>query len=423
MPTLDQSSIPNQVNEEKAITQENTVSGNIQSPNLGDVNHVIEGTGKPVKKGSKWVVKLTLILIIITVILGLGGGFIILQNYRNNPLRLISKSFSNLESTSSYSLHAALAKNEEFGLVDLTIDYHKAPFLFSRGQAKITSIGSELGHNLLILAIFNAEGSFLQASYSKIDSFENQLNLLYPQITALETYQLILPVVKGQKWLHLTTREDSKAQGGVEISEEKATVLNKKFIETIVVRSHNANYKLEDSKYHRIVLGFDEPKLIEFIEEVKSLDLEIQLKQINSLSKIVQSVENWNDDLVEILIEKDTGNLFAIALSLPKIPEDALDQTIVENVEGQSLFSPLTDYIIPKLKDVITPPSHNNLTYIGKVEFINYNQAPSAQKPSPTLEQIELEKAFEKDLPAILQAIFLQLSEESQSEPDYLQSI
>ena len=108
---------------------------------------------------------------------------------------------------------------------------------------------------------------------------------------------------------------------------------------------------------------------------------------------------------------------------MPKIPEDALNQTIVENVEGQSLFSSLTDYIIPKLKDVITPPSHNNLTYIGKVEFINYNQAPSAQKPSPTLEQIELEKAFEKDLPAILQAIFLQLSEESQSEPDYLQSI
>ena len=414
MPTLDQSSMPN---------QENTTSDNFQSPYQGDVNHVIEGTGKPVKKGSKIAIKMILFLILITVLSGLGGGFIILQNYRNDPLRLISKSFNNLESASSYSLHVALAKNAQYGLVDLSIDYHKAPFLFSRGQAKITSIGSELGHNLLILAIFNTEGSFVQTSYSKIDTLTSQLNLLYPQITALETYQLILPVIKGQKWLHLTTPQDTQTQGGVEISEEKVKELNNKFIESIIVRSHDANYKLEDSKYHRIVLGFDEPKLVEFIEVLKSLDLEIELKQINSLIKIVQSVENWNGDIVEILIEKDTGNLFSLALSLPKIPEDALEQSIDESVPDQSVFSPLTEYILPKLKDVITPPAHNNLTFIGKVEFINYNQAPSTQKPSPTLEQIEIEQAFEKDLPLILQAIFLQLSEESQSEPDYLQSI
>lgn len=403
--------------------QENTTSGNFQSPYQGDVNHVIEGTGKPVKKSSKWVVKLTLLIIIITVITGLGGGFIVLQNYRNDPLRLISESFNSLETASSYSLHATLTKNENYGLVDLTFDYHKAPFLFSRGQAKITSIGSELGHNLLILAIFNASDSFVQASYSKIDTLTSQIALLYPQITALETYQLILPVIKGQKWLHLTTPQDTQTQAGVEISEEKATVLNKKFIETIVVRSHDANYKLDDSNYHRIILGFDEAKLIEFIEVVKTLDLEIELKQINSLIKIVQSVENWNDDIVEILIEKDTGNLFSLALSLPKIPGDALEQSIVENVEDQNVFSPLTKYILPELKNLVTPPSSNNLNFIGSVEFINYNQAPSAQKPSPTLEQIEIEKAFEKDLPLILQEIFLQLSEESQSEPDYLQSI
>lgn len=394
-------------------TQENTPIANIHSTLAGDVNHVIEGVGKPVKKSSKWVVKLFLIIILITVISGLGGGFVILQNYRNDPLRIVSKSFNNLESASSYLLHASLAKNEDYGLVDLNFDYHKAPFLFSRGQVKITGIGSEVGHNLLVLAIFNAEGSYLQASYSKIDTLTSQIALLYPQITALETYQLILPVVKGQKWLHLTSQEDPKSQGSTDVSEEKVKELNEKFIETIVVRSHDANYELEDSKYHRIVLGFDEPKLIEFIEEVKTLDLEIELKTINSLIKIVQSVENWNDDIVEILIEKDTGNLFQLTLSLPKIPEDTLNSSISENVEGQSVFSPLTDYVLPKLKDVVTPPSLNNLTFIGKIEFTNYNQAPSAEKPAPTLEQIEIEKAFEKDLPLILQAIFHQTTEES----------
>ncbi len=299
------------------------------------------------------------------------------------------------------------------------LDYHKAPFLLSRGQAKITNIESESGHNLVVLAIFNSTDNYLQASYSKIDSLENQLRLISPEITVLETYQLFRPVIKGQKWLHLKTSEEVGGyQGGeIEISEEQERELNEKFIDSIVVRKLERNYKENGKKYNKIILGFDKEKLIEFIEEVKKLDLEIELKQINSLVKIVQSVDTWDDDLVEILVEKDTGNLYSLTLSLPKIPENALISSIEESVKQQDSIADYYQLFSDKISEYIKPQGSSGLIYIGKAQFTNYNQAPSAQKPAPLVEQEEIENAFQRDFPLILQMILLQLE---MSPPDTL---
>jgi len=390
----------------------------------GDVNHVIEGTGKPPKKNSKIIVKIILFFIVICVVSGLTGGFIILKNYRNDPLRLIAKSFEHIESTSSFTAHATFPEIENYGLIDLNFDYQKAPYLFSRGQAKITNINSEMDHNLSILAIFNSTDSYLQAMYSKIDSLESQLNLIYPEIQSLETYQLILPVIKGQKWVHLTVNPEQPSQEGVQISEEKQKEINQKFIDSIIVRSHETNYKFGDNLYQRIVLGFDEQKLIDFVESFKSLDLEIKLAQINSLIKIIQSADNWNDDTIEILIEKDTGNLYSLSLSLPKFPEDSLEQTIEENLQSENSISTLTELFSNKLKDIVKPENTGKLIYIGRVEITNYNQAPSAQIPSPLVEQNEIKSAIEHELPLLLQVMFMTPEEDRLDSdlyiPDYL---
>jgi len=399
-------------------TPNQTTSAAYQS----DVNHVIEGSGKPIKKNSKVMLKIILFLIAVTVASGLAGGFIILKNYQNDPLRLIAKSFENLESASSFTAHALFPGNENYASADLNIDYHKAPYLFSRGQAKITNINSEMGNNLLILAIFNSSDSYIQASYSKIDILENQINVSYPQISGLETYQLIIPVIKGQKWLHLKNNSAQPSPYGVQISEEKQKEINQKFLDSIIVRSHDVNFKSGDTSYHKILLGFDEPKLIEFVESFKSLDLEIELKQINSLIKIIQSADNWNDDIVEILIEKDSGNLYSLSLSLPKFPEDALEQTIEENLQSEESIETFAELFSNKLKDIIKPESSSELLYIGRVEITNYNQAPSAQIPSPQVEQKEIEGAIERDLPFILQTMFTNSEENIDSGfylPDY----
>jgi len=415
-----------QINDQETSAETTTPSPapdiTIPSAYQSDVNHVIEGSGKPIKKNSKVMLKIMLFLIIVIVASGLTGGFIILKNYRNDPLRLIAKSFENLESASSFTAHALFPGNENYTSADLNIDYHKAPYLLSRGQIKITNINSEMGNNLLILAIFNSSDSYIQASYSKIDILESQINVLYPQISGLETYQLIIPVIKGQKWLHLNNNSEQPSPDGVQISEEKQKEINQKFIDSIIVRSHDANFKSGDSSYHKILLGFDEPKLIEFIKSFKSLDLEIELKQINSLIKIMQSAENWNDDIVEILIEKDSGNLYSLSLSLPKFPEDALEETIEENLQSEESIETFVELFSNKLKDAIKPEISKELLYIGRVEITNYNQAQSAQIPSPQVEQKEIEDAIERDLPFILQAMFTNSEENIDSGlylPDY----
>lgn len=401
----------NQSPQSSQVSQNPNLTGiQEQSAFKDDISHVIEGRGKPPKKTKKTAIKLALFLIVIIVTAGLAGGFYILNNFKNNPLRLISESFAKAESANSYSAKATLTQTQSVGNVEFLVDYHKAPLLFSRGQLKINSIGGEIGNNILILAIFNSTDQFIQASYSKIDELENQIGLYYPDATNLQTYKLILPVIKGQKWLHISTPDDNSRpnQNHVEISQDKQDELDKKFLDSIVVRDHETNYKIGETKYHKIILGFDKDKLVSFIEALRSLDLNVQLSEINSLIRIVQSVDSWNDNLVEILIEKETGSLYSLSLSIPKIPEDALQQSLEESVSNQGTFSTFSNLFSDKLNDVIAPKGTSDLVYIGKVELTNYNLAPSAQRPAPILEQTQLQQAFQYDLPYILQAALVE---------------
>lgn len=386
-------------------------------PAPSETGHIISAAEEPIQPKSAKIKKIALAVIAFAVILALSGAGLFLFNYINNPLRLIAKSFEYLNKANSFTVNATFTEDQDFGKASVMLDYQKAPLVFSRTQVKITNINKEPLHNLTALFIFNSVETFFQATYSKIDIIENELTLVFPEILSLRSYQVARPLLKGEKWLHIETPETEEGyqEGGIEISEEKEKELNEKFVNSVIVRNHKRNFEKDSEQYHKIILGFDKEKLIEFIETVKTLDLEVELKDINALIKIVQSVESWDKDLVEILIEKE-GNLHSLSLSLPKIPDDALKVGIKESVNEKSAIGAFSDILSDKISGILEKPSAAELIYIGKAVFSNYNRAPGAEKPAEIIEVKELTLALEKDMPIILQMMLLQLQEVPQQE-------
>ena len=71
-----------------------------------------------------------------------------------------------------------------------------------------------------------------------------------------------------------------------------------------------------------MTIGLDKVKLVAALESLKDMDLDVKVSQINALIKVVNAVNNWDSDLVEIYL-KD-GYISVVILSLPEIPEAAL---------------------------------------------------------------------------------------------------
>ncbi len=78
---LSQSNTIDETNKINAISQQPPAQvPQTATPHIPDVNHVIEGTGKPEKKRSKTTIKILLALIVIIVISGLGSSLYIFYN-------------------------------------------------------------------------------------------------------------------------------------------------------------------------------------------------------------------------------------------------------------------------------------------------------------------------------------------------------
>jgi hypothetical protein len=382
------------------------------TPDVHETGHIIQATvesEKP-KVSKKKIIMLAVIFIVIVSISG--GGGIYLYNYINNPLRIMAESYTKFDESNSFSVNAEFANMNGVADVSALLDYQKQDLTLSRVQVKIENIEKDPDHSLTGLLIFNSSEGYLQTQYSKAYEIDNLLKLSSPQITELESYKLAYPILTGKRWLYFEMSDEkgeAYESSGVEISEAKVQELNEKFIESIVINSHNSNFEIDGKKYHKILIGFDKEKLINFVETFKDLDLEVELKDINALVRVIISIDNWNSNIVEIVIEKDTSYPHSIALWLPQIPEDALEEGIKESISDESSASRYLDLFsesIDKLMDNKDEEARA-LNYIGKLTFSNYNRAPGAERPKNIVSREVLTEAIEKDVPTLM-LMFLQ---------------
>lgn len=392
------------------------------SPAPTDTGHIISAH-QQVPKDSKNYFKTTLLIsFIIALIVGLTAGGYFLYNYIYDPIRVIEKSVTNIQNAKSFS--ADVAFNTQDTLIDINVkaDLQNSDYEYSRVQLDIQNIFDEVGHNLVVLLVFNSIDMFINTNYLYTPAIDAYYNTIFPEVAQFDSYKLIKILLTGEKWLHIKSEELNAASGeGVSITKSQEENISEKFANAIVVKSYDRNFSKNDKNYYKITVGFDKEKLIEFVNSFKDLDLDIQLKDINALVKIVNATDGWNSELIEILIDKETGYLESISVSIPNIPDGALEQSLDEAIEEESggITNQLYGVFESTINDIIEEEDkeENKINYIGTVTLSNYNSAPAGERPEKVIELQELTNALNNEAPIISQLLLFPLLEKPQDLP------
>lgn len=350
---------------------------------------------------------LTIVLAIALPLVVAGAGIAAYRFIRQayaNPQKVVTASFEKLAEADSFSAKVEFSGNQAW----LETTYHRAEEKLSRVRLVANDVDDDPGKDLEANLIIGGNDLYFRLAYSQINQVVDQLKAVYPPLVETETYKLLLPVFSGQTWLHadISGLGETEDQEGTEqeiegpISQEDQRELGKIFREAILVRQHDRNFSYQEEKYQRIVFGFKKQKLVESLEKLKDLDLEMKVSQINSLIELVEGIDNWDADLIEVLINAE-GYPALVSLSLPEISEKDLSESLEEGLEEESsLWGSLLGSYAPKLGEALSGKEKGQLEKMGTLKLTNFNQAPAVEKPSAIVESEEvLEKAKVELLP------------------------
>ncbi len=364
------------------------------------------------KKGIaiKIIKKILIGLIVLSILAGLSyAGYLFYFRYIN-PVGIISKSVESTQKLESFTINFNFPKKDGSPSIEAFADYHKSPNIYSRAQLSINNMGNDPANSVLFMIIANKSSIFLQGSYSKYEILENTIKRDTPEILALESYKLFKPLITGEKWLEIIVPENvsgTSSDKSITIPKDNEIQLNKKLTKCFLTKKFDRNFQINDKTYYKIIFGFKKKELIEFTEFLKTLDLEINIKDINSLIKIIQSSDDWDEDIFELLIEKDSLYLRSVKISLPIIPEGALKSSLEDGLEDNSTLSFLKDYLTEKSETFFKNKqgSPEKLVEIVEISLTNYNNAPQSSKPVNITTSDDLLNTLKQDLPYLMSLI------------------
>lgn len=358
------------------------------------VERVVEPKKPPTKRF------IIVLLIVFIVFIVSTSGILAYKYIFNNPLKIISESFTKLLKADSFTSELYINEDKDNTNFTATINYHKNKNKFSGFNANILKIGGNQDDNLKVEGIFNENELFILPEYSRLNELEAQVTIILPQITRLNTYKMVKPVLKGEKWLHIKFPEESSTNNKKsisQISKAEQKKLQEKFIKSIIVKSYDSSYKAGSKTFHRITLGFEKKELIAFIEQVKTLNIDLKLSEINNIEKTVLSINNWNDDLIEILVDKKDNSLYMISVSLPQITESVIKDTLEQSSGNEGMSAYFKNLLFENLQGVVKKDDNRKPEHIGKIFFGNYNKVSDINKPLNIIEFDEISLQFQKE--------------------------
>lgn len=330
-------------------------------------------------------------------------GFYFYKFYWMNPQPVLDEALAKFEGISSLSVKLDVSE------AHLTIDgdLHKDLLSqFSRMDIGIVNIEDEIGHDLKLQFIANRKDLYLRINYTKAQEIDQQVQQLFPPITQLQFYSLVRPVAFGAKWIHaaipqeffegLGAEEDSIAGEDKrdELSEENLKQLIETLKKSLILRDFDRSYEFEGRKFKHIVYGLKQEELLEFLDKLKDQDLEIDVADINAMVDFVKAVNNWNSDLIEILIDED-NYLYMLTLSLPELPDEVLKERLKNRLKEQSTIQSLLEEYLDKIQQKLEQKEQGKMIKIGTIRFTNYNSVSNVKPPADT-EVVELEEIIQK---------------------------
>lgn len=300
-----------------------------------------------------------LIGILIVLFLGLPAIFFYFYLF-NNPERILFESFKNLSEEQSFRLSVRSLGTSNGGSFSGTLDYFRDTHRYSALSVDMPLIAK------------NKIPFHMKLIYNKNDVF-----LFFPSIT-------------NQKWFH-TTASDLQSQST--ISGPTPAPLMKLSEKDLIEKIKNAVHirssgSVEDAGLpaHLITIGLRKQGLLDLIDYLNATTT-MKYSDVKELKTVVAAVDNWDSNLFEVKIDKESRKISSIRVSLPAIPKETL-QTDRQEISS-SVTNPLA-YVEVLRNDLgslfASTSSQNTVIPFARIEFTDYNEVPQINPPHEVVE-------------------------------------
>lgn len=271
-------------------------------------------------------------------------------------------------------------------------------------QFKTTTIGGSQESELNVRGLFDETNGYVQANYSKPEEITEMLKALYPLIEKTKTYAMISPVWMGQSWLHFEIpKTNDQAEVEWNWEDQNMQRLAWDWFKAVKPGKITKNFEYEGQEYKKIAFGFRKDQLIKAINNIKDMDVEVKVSQINSMVKLIESSDDWDKDLFTVLIDQN-GDVRVVIMQLPKIEEKYLDDTIAESTQ-ESDANPVANSMISGVKNLLWK-QEGEMVQLGVVTLNNFNEVREPEKPEAVVELIDVLTSAQSELgPVIAQLL------------------
>ncbi len=337
------------------------------------------GTSTKASKPNSKLIGMIVIILILAAVGAVSAKYLLVD-----PKKLLTDAIKKTSEAKSASLEA----RSDNGKFVLSGDLHDDEKKLSQLKVAINDIDNKPDEDITLGLKVNKTDMYVDMSYSNIDKVIGELSTL----SYMKTYQLVYPVLKGQKSVHILipdTKDKTKSTkespaAGIEKTKKQFEEFGKKLQESVIIRKFDRSTAYKDKNYQRVTIGLDKVKLIAALESLKNMDIDVKVSQINGLIKVVNAVNNWDSDLVEFYV-KD-GYIAVITLSLPEIPAEALKDGLAESAKDDPSINTIFKNSTDKIESLFKPKVPGQLTKVGSIELSNFNSAPVAVIPTSVVE-------------------------------------
>jgi hypothetical protein len=279
-------------------------------------------------------------------------------------------------------------------------------------KVETTIVGvTEGAEALKLTAIIDKTNLYAQANYPQPEQIDELLVDIYPLMSRTKSYQLASPLWKGEKWLHIAFPESSD-EAEVDVDwrgSDEAKKMAKDLFLAIKPGKIELNYGYEGENYTKVSFGFRKDRLIKAIDNLKDLNVDLKVSQINSMIEIVESSDDWDRDLLTFLIDKK-GDLRVIVMQLPQIDEQVLSQSIAEGSSSDQ--TGLVAGLVSGFKGMVWQ-EEGELVSLGSVHFGRFDQVEEVDVPTELVEGTVLWETITREFGPIIGQMLSGMSEKS----------
>ncbi len=309
---------------------------------------------------------------------------------RTSPQKTLMQAVDNLENSSSFQMNYQ-APEDLFSVNVSYFDFDLNKNENKLGEISLTAnnMNNDQSQDLSLAMKFNKNVIYLQGDYSQADDLLTLIQYQIPSIGQTQTVTQSYEIMTGQKWLQINTPDDKVNTRDTEsqtAEKQKNEEFANKLKDCLVLKQYDKKHDLNGLKVQKVSFGIDKKQLLAVLNELKNYDIDMKLQDLNRMIRVVDSIENWDQELIIMYISQD-HYLRQIDLFIPQVEKEAIELAMQEQTTAQE--TGINKVISEELGNSIANFFNKNQDEkdaIGSIYFTDYDKVKSAEYPNNTID-------------------------------------